>query len=75
MSDAIHASAAPKAVGRYPHARRVGELLFLSGIGPRSPGTDAIPAAICPAMAEKAAGSISSICRFHGLSYAILELS
>ena len=39
----IHASAAPKPVGAYPHARRVGELLFLSGIGPRDPATDAIP--------------------------------
>ena len=37
MSDAIHADAAPKAVGSYPHARRVGDLLFLSGIGPRTP--------------------------------------
>lgn len=43
MSEAIHARAAPKAVGRYPHARRVGGLLYLSGIGPRTPGTDAIP--------------------------------
>jgi 2-aminomuconate deaminase len=34
---------APKPVGLYPHARRVGDLLFLSGIGPREPGTDAIP--------------------------------
>jgi 2-aminomuconate deaminase len=34
---------APKPVGAYPHARRVGNLLFLSGIGPREPGTDAIP--------------------------------
>jgi len=43
MSDAIHAAAAPKAVGHYPHARRVGKLLFLSGIGPRDPATNAIP--------------------------------
>lgn len=43
MSSGIHASAAPKAVGRYPHARRVGGLLFLSGIGPRDPDTNAIP--------------------------------
>lgn len=43
MSDAIHADAAPKAVGHYPHARRVGELLFLSGIGPRDPASNAIP--------------------------------
>ena len=43
MSDPIHASAAPKPVGAYPHARRVGDLLFLSGIGPREPATNAIP--------------------------------
>ncbi|HEU0306758.1 MAG TPA: RidA family protein [Lysobacter sp.] len=42
MSDVIQASAAPKPVGTYPHARRVGELLFLSGIGPRDPATDDI---------------------------------
>ena len=34
---------APKPVGLYPHAKRVGNLLFLSGIGPREPGTNAIP--------------------------------
>ncbi len=34
---------APKPVGLYPHARNVGNLLFLSGIGPREPGTDNIP--------------------------------
>jgi 2-aminomuconate deaminase len=39
----IHADGAPKPVGAYPHARRVGQLLFLSGIGPRTPGSDAIP--------------------------------
>lgn len=39
----IHASAAPKAVGHYPHARRVGNLLFLSGIGPRDPANNTIP--------------------------------
>lgn len=39
----ITTSRAPKPVGLYPHARRVGDLLFLSGIGPREPGTDAIP--------------------------------
>lgn len=42
MSDAVHAAAAPKAVGSYPHARREGNLLFLSGIGPRDPETNAI---------------------------------
>src|SRR5262245_7475175 len=34
---------APAPVGAYPHARRVGHLLFLSGIGPREPSTNAIP--------------------------------
>lgn len=43
MSGAIHAAAAPRAVGAYPHARRVGDLLFLSGIGPRDPRSDGIP--------------------------------
>jgi len=42
MSDAIHAAGAPKPVGVYPHARRVGNLLFLSGIGPRDPASNAI---------------------------------
>lgn len=43
MSDAIQARRAPKPVGAYPHARRVGDLLLLSGIGPRDPATDAVP--------------------------------
>jgi 2-aminomuconate deaminase len=34
---------APEPVGKYPHARRVGELLFLSGVGPRERGTKVIP--------------------------------
>jgi 2-aminomuconate deaminase len=41
--DTIRAATAPKPVGHYPHARRAGGLLFLSGIGPRDPATDAIP--------------------------------
>ena len=43
MSDSIHAASAPRAVGHYPHARRVGDLLFLSGIGPRDPASNGIP--------------------------------
>jgi 2-aminomuconate deaminase len=39
----IRTDAAPQPVGAYPHARRVGDLLLLSGIGPRTPGSDAIP--------------------------------
>ena len=42
-STSIRADTAPRPVGAYPHARRVGDFLLLSGIGPRTPGTDAIP--------------------------------
>ena len=43
MSDVIRTDAAPKAVGHYPHARRVGAQLFLSGIGPRNAADNSIP--------------------------------
>jgi 2-aminomuconate deaminase len=43
VSEVTRTDAAPIPMGAYPHAKRVGELLFLSGIGPRKPGTDAIP--------------------------------
>ncbi len=45
MSDqnTINSSRAPEPVGAYPHARRVGNLLFLSGVGPRERGTKKIP--------------------------------
>jgi 2-aminomuconate deaminase len=39
----IRTDSAPAPVGAYPHARRVGDLLFLSGVGSREPGTNAIP--------------------------------
>lgn len=39
----INSSKAPEPVGLYPHARRVGNLLFLSGVGPRTRGTKKIP--------------------------------
>ena len=41
--DSVNSNAAPKPVGAYPHARRVGDLLYLSGVGPRQPGTNSIP--------------------------------
>ena len=43
MSEIISTQKAPAPVGAYPHARRVGNLLFLSGIGPRTPITNEIP--------------------------------
>lgn len=42
-SDKINSSKAPEPVGLYPHARRVGNLLFLSGVGPRERGAKKIP--------------------------------
>ena len=42
-TDRIESSKAPEPVGLYPHARRVGNLLFLSGVGPRERGTKKIP--------------------------------
>jgi 2-aminomuconate deaminase len=42
-SSKIESSKAPEPVGLYPHARRVGNFLFLSGVGPRERGTKKIP--------------------------------
>ena len=46
MRKTIITRKAAKPVGAYPHARRVGNLLFLSGLGPREPGTGRIPKGI-----------------------------
>jgi len=43
QQEKFETSKAPRPMGLYPHARRVGNLLFLSGIGPRDAATDAIP--------------------------------
>lgn len=43
QNEKIESSKAPEPVGLYPHARRVGNLLFLSGVGPRQRGAKKIP--------------------------------
>lgn len=43
MSKEFNSGRAPEPVGHYPHARRAGNLLFLSGVGPRERGTKVIP--------------------------------
>jgi len=43
MADIFHTDNASKPLGAYPHARKVGNLLFLSGIGPRNPKDNSIP--------------------------------
>lgn len=62
MSGTVHAAAAPKAVGRYPHARRVGDLLFLSGIGPRDPATNGVPGNVVDADGRLMAYDIVAQC-------------
>jgi 2-aminomuconate deaminase len=43
MSETFESERAPEPVGAFPHAKRVGDLLFLSGIGPRKRGSKEIP--------------------------------
>jgi len=43
MSKSFESERAPEPVGAFPHAKRVGDLLFLSGIGPRQRGSKEIP--------------------------------
>jgi len=43
MAETFESSRAPEPVGAFPHAKRVGNLLFLSGIGPRTRGSKEIP--------------------------------
>jgi len=43
MSESLSSQKAPEPVGLYPHARRVGNFLFLSGVGPRQRGSKEIP--------------------------------
>jgi len=54
---------APEPVGAYPHARRVGNLLFLSGIGPRKRGSREIPGVTLDANGNVAAYDIEAQCR------------
>ncbi len=44
--DILQSNRAPEPVGLYPHARKVGNLLFLSGVGPRERGTKNIPGVV-----------------------------
>jgi 2-aminomuconate deaminase len=54
---------APAPVGLYPHARRVGNLLFLSGVGPRQPGTTAIPGVTLDSQGRVVSYDIAAQCR------------
>jgi 2-aminomuconate deaminase len=70
----INSSKAPEPVGLYPHARRVGNLLFLSGVGPRERGTKKIPGVELDESGKIIAYDIETQCRsvFRNVRY-ILE--
>ena len=76
MSNSISSDRAPEPVGPYPHARRVGNLLFLSGVGPRKKGTKEIPGVTLDANGNVIAYDIEEQCRnvFQNVKY-ILEAS
>jgi 2-aminomuconate deaminase len=63
VSDVVHAAGAPKPVGPYPHARRVGNLLFLSGVGPRDPRTNAIVGTVYDTEGRLLSYDIDAQCR------------
>ena len=63
MSDAISSQRAPEPVGAFPHARRVCNLLFLSGIGPRKRGSKEIPGVTLDAAGNIIAYDIATQCR------------
>lgn len=59
----INSSDAPEPVGLYPHARKVGNLLFLSGVGPREKGTKKIPGVELDENGEIVSYDIETQCR------------
>jgi 2-aminomuconate deaminase len=64
MNDgALDSERAPEPVGLYPHARRVGNLLFLSGVGPRERGTEEIPGVELDGAGQIVAYDIEKQCR------------
>jgi len=63
MSESFKSSRAPEPVGAFPHAKRVGNLLFLSGIGPRVRGSKEIPGVRLDASGNIASYDIETQCR------------
>jgi len=63
MSQSFESSRAPEPVGAFPHARRVGNLLFLSGIGPRVRGSKAIPGVTMDSAGNVTSYDIETQCR------------
>ncbi|MEO7673637.1 MAG: RidA family protein [Pyrinomonadaceae bacterium] len=73
MTKSFDSSRAPEPVGPYPHARRVGNLLFLSGVGPRARGTKTIPGVELNDDGEIVSYDIETQCRsvFQNVKYIV----
>ena len=73
MANSFNSLRAPEPVGLYPHARRVGNLLFLSGVGPRERGTNKIPGVELNADREIVSYDIETQCRsvFQNVRYIV----
>jgi reactive intermediate/imine deaminase len=63
MNKSFESSRAPEPVGAFPHAKRVGNLLFLSGIGPRVRGSKEIPGVTLDAAGNIVSYDIETQCR------------
>ena len=74
--DSINSEKAPEPVGPYPHARRVGNLLFLSGVGPRKRGSKEIPGVVLDEYQKIVSYNVEEQCHsvFQNVRY-ILEAS
>jgi 2-aminomuconate deaminase len=62
MAESFQSKRAPEPVGAFPHAKRVGNLLFLSGIGPRVRGSKEIPGVTLDANGYVASYDIEKQC-------------
>ena len=63
MSNSFESTRAPEQVGAFPHAKRVGNLLFLSGIGPRLRGSKEIPGVTLDSAGNVVSYDIETQCR------------
>ena len=63
MSKEFNSDKAPEPVGHYPHARKVGNLLFLSGVGPRKKGSKDIPGVTLDGQGNITSYNIEEQCR------------
>ena len=75
QDERIDSKRAPEPVGLYPHARKVGNLLFLSGVGPRERGTKKIPGVELDAQGNITSYDIEAQCHsvFRNVRYILEE--